>query len=51
LSIVFGTFSYGLVEHITGSMRNSTLALASYFVIGLIFLTHVKSSAIQKERG
>jgi UMF1 family MFS transporter len=50
LSIVFGTFSYGLIEHITGSMRNSTLALASYFVIGLIFLTQVKSSSIQKER-
>jgi len=48
LSIVFGTFSYGLVEHITGSMRNSTLALAFYFVIGLIFLTQVKSSSIQK---
>jgi len=48
LSVVFGTFSYGLIEHITGSMRNSTLALASYFVIGLIFLTQVKSRSIQK---
>jgi MFS transporter, UMF1 family len=48
LSVVFGTFSYGLIEHITGSMRNSTLALASYFVVGLIFLTQVKSKAIQK---
>jgi len=48
LSIVFGTFSYGLVEHVTGSMRNSTLALASYFVIGLFLLLQVKSTAIQK---
>jgi len=48
LSIVFGTFSYGLVEHITGSLRNSRLALASYFVIGLIFLTQVKSNSLRK---
>ncbi len=48
LSVVFGTFSYGLIEHVTGSMRNSTLALASFFVIGLIFLLQVRSRAIQK---
>jgi UMF1 family MFS transporter len=48
LSLVFGTFSYGLIEHITGSMRNSTLALASYFAIGLILLLQVRSKAIQK---
>ena len=39
LSIVFGTFSYGLVEQLTGSMRNSTLALMSFFIIGLLFLS------------
>ncbi|GHN01484.1 MFS transporter [Cytophagales bacterium WSM2-2] len=50
LSVVFGTFSYGLIEHITGSMRNSTLALASYFIIGLILLLQVKSKAIQKSK-
>jgi len=38
LSIVLGTFAYGLVEQITGSMRNSTLALSSFFIVGLIFL-------------
>ena len=42
LSIVFGTFVYGYVEMVTGSMRNSTLALASFFVIGIIFLSQVK---------
>lgn len=42
LSVVFGTFSYGVIEQITGSMRNSTLALASYFVVGLLFLMFVK---------
>ncbi len=49
LSVVFGTFTYGLIEHLTGSMRNSTLALASYFVIGLLFLLQVKSKALQKK--
>jgi MFS transporter, UMF1 family len=49
LSIVVGTFSYGLIEQLTGSMRNSTLALASYFIIGLILLRNVKSSAIIKK--
>jgi MFS transporter, UMF1 family len=46
LSIVFGTFSYGLVEQVTGNMRNSTLAIALFFIIGLLLLTRVKSSAI-----
>ncbi len=42
LSIVFGTFVYGYIEMVTGSMRNSALALASFFVIGILFLTQVK---------
>jgi UMF1 family MFS transporter len=42
LSIVFGTFVYGYIEMVTGSMRNSTLALASFFIIGIIFLSRVK---------
>ena len=41
LSIVAGTFSYGLVEQLTGSMRNSTLALMVFFVIGMIILSGV----------
>jgi UMF1 family MFS transporter len=48
LSIVFGTFSYGLVEHLTGSMRNSTLAIGLFFIIGLGLLSRVKSEAISK---
>ncbi len=38
VSIVIGTFAYGLIEHITGSMRNSTIALALFFVIGFAML-------------
>ncbi len=48
ISIVLGTFSYGLINQITGSMRNSALALAIYFVIGMIFLLSVKAKDIQK---
>lgn len=50
MSVVLGTFSYGLIDQITGSMRNSTLALASYFVIGFIFLLTVKMPKLQNEK-
>lgn len=49
LSIVVGTFSYGFIEHVTGSMRNSTLAIATFFVIGLLVLTQVRSQSIVKK--
>jgi UMF1 family MFS transporter len=38
LSIVVGTFSFGFVEYITGSMRNGTLALMFFFLTGILFL-------------
>ncbi|HEY9047646.1 MAG TPA: MFS transporter [Ohtaekwangia sp.] len=50
LSIVFGTFSYGFIDHITGSMRYSALALGLYFVIGMIILYTVNSAEIRKQR-
>jgi UMF1 family MFS transporter len=43
LGVVFGTFAYGLIEHLTGSMRNSTIALAIFFILGIIFLSMVKT--------
>ncbi|MDZ4714700.1 MAG: MFS transporter [Cytophagales bacterium] len=45
LSVVFGTFSYGLIEQLTGSMRNSTIALATFFILGMVLLRGVKMSA------
>lgn len=42
LSIVVGTFSYGIIEVITGSMRNSTLALMLFFIVGMLFLMRSK---------
>ncbi len=42
ISIVVGTFSYGLIESLTGSMRNSALALALFFFVGLGLLALIK---------
>ncbi len=41
LGIVIGTFSFGYIEGFTGSMRNSILALITFFVIGFILLLTV----------
>jgi UMF1 family MFS transporter len=43
LAIVLGTFIYGFVEQLTGSMRNSILALLVIFVFGLILLARIPS--------
>lgn len=43
LSIVLGTAVYGLVEEITGSMRNSTIALTFFFSIGLAGLIYIQT--------
>lgn len=48
LSIVFGTFSYGLINQLMGSMRYSALALAAYFIIGMALLLTVRSTSIDK---
>ncbi|MBS1730884.1 MAG: MFS transporter [Bacteroidetes bacterium] len=38
IAIVIGMFSFGLIEELTGSMKNSVLSLIVFFVIGLIWL-------------
>lgn len=42
VSIVVGTFSYGLIESLTGSMRNSALALGLFFFVGLGLLLLIR---------
>jgi UMF1 family MFS transporter len=42
-AIVLGTFSYGLLNGITHNMRLSVVALAVYFLIGLIFVVQIKN--------
>ncbi len=46
MSIVLGTFSYGLIRQITGDMRNSLIALGIYFVISIFFLRLIPSKQI-----
>jgi len=42
VSTVVGTFTFGIVENLTGGMRNSVASLAVFFVISLIVLATVK---------
>lgn len=43
LGIVLGTFVYGLIEQITGSMNLSALVLGVFFVIGMVILSKIPS--------
>ena len=38
IAIVIGMFSFGFINEITGSQRNSVLALTIFFIVGLILL-------------
>jgi MFS transporter, UMF1 family len=38
MAIVAGLISFGLIEELTGNMRNSALSLGFFFIIGLVFL-------------
>ncbi|MBL7942715.1 MAG: MFS transporter, partial [Flavobacteriales bacterium] len=49
LAIVIGLFSFGYIEGLTGSMRNSVIALIAFFVIGLIFLMLIPRNAVRHE--
>lgn len=42
IALVIGMFSFGYIEEITGSMRNSVIALAVFFILGLLFLFFLK---------
>ncbi|MEO5906061.1 MAG: MFS transporter, partial [Saprospiraceae bacterium] len=46
VAIVSGTFIFGLVNSMTGSMRNSILFLALFFILGLIMLIRVDKKRI-----
>lgn len=44
IAIVIGMFSFGYINEITGSQRNSILVLALFFIIGLILLQFARKS-------
>lgn len=46
IGIVIGMLTYGYIEEVTGSMRNSIFALMGFFILGLIVLM-----TIPKKRG
>jgi UMF1 family MFS transporter len=42
LAIVLGMLGFGLIEQITGSMRNSTLLLSGFFIVSLLIIVFTK---------
>lgn len=49
IGIAIGTLAYGLIEGLTGSMRNSLFALIVFFVLGAIFLLRVPKEEVEFE--
>lgn len=45
IGIIIGTFLYGFVAQVTGSMRNAVLFLFIFFFIGIVFLFRVPKEA------
>jgi UMF1 family MFS transporter len=48
LAIVIGMLGFGLIEQITGNMRNSALLLSGFFVISLVILVFTR---LKREEG
>jgi UMF1 family MFS transporter len=42
LAIVIGMLGFGIIEHVTGSMRNSTLLLSLFFVVSFLIIAFTK---------
>jgi UMF1 family MFS transporter len=38
IAIVIGVMSFGLIEELTGSMKNSVLVVMCFFIIGFVIL-------------
>jgi UMF1 family MFS transporter len=49
IAIVIGMFSFGYINELTGSQRNSVLALIVFFVLGLAGLAYTRSSIVNRE--
>jgi UMF1 family MFS transporter len=50
ISTALGIFVYGAIHHLTGTMRNSVLALMMFFVVGLIVLFFIPSKKSYQKR-
>ncbi len=50
VAIVLGTTTFGLTEELTGSMRNSIIALTVFFLVGLILLLCIRKVVINSNK-
>ncbi|PLX13245.1 MAG: MFS transporter [Marinilabiliales bacterium] len=48
LAIVLGMFSFGLLEHFTGSMRSSALLLSVFFILSFVLIAMAKLKPVEK---
>ena len=51
IALVIGLFSFGLLEDLTGSIRNSVIALIVFFVLGLLALLYTKRAVSKTTTG
>jgi UMF1 family MFS transporter len=51
IATVGGTFSFGIIEALTGNMRYSVLAITTFFFIGLIFMLVLLRKQNQEKKG
>ena len=49
IAIVIGMFSFGFIQEVTGSQRNSVLALTVFFALGLAGLFWAHRSPVERE--
>ena len=47
VAIVAGLASFAYIEELTGSMRNSAIALTSFFIIGLLLLLSLRKAEVK----
>ena len=50
LAIVIGMLGFGLIEQLTGSMRNSTLLLSSFFVVSFVIIAVTNFKRVEPSR-
>ncbi len=48
IAAVVGIFSFGFITELTGSQRSSVLALATFFIIGLLLLVYANAATKNK---
>ncbi|MEO8515190.1 MAG: MFS transporter, partial [Flavobacterium sp.] len=49
VGIVIGMSVYGIIDQVTGSMRNSIVFLGVFFVIGVILLLRIPKQNVLKQ--